>query len=255
MIADTYANCKITLDVLWTTSVINVTPFTIELAEFSLTEVTPIPTPDSDPTPNYTFNSPIAGTITYIWACSSVTTTSVIWNNTITLDSLADGTYIDCYLKFTNATQITSYLHITNFTISTDFTGPTITGSTQADNTLFPIGNVTITFDYEDNVWGIWIDSSSITKTLHKWDWVSAYWSDISGTYLTTNLEGASSSNYSITAATFWKYKLSFSVSDLAANNTAKEIIFYVDEIEGTIATGTIDIGTLPLNTTTFSTN
>jgi len=255
MIADTYSNCKVTLDVLWTTSTINVTPFTIELAEFSLTEVTPIPSPDSDSTPDYTFNSPIAGTITYIGACSSATTTSTVWNNTVTLNSLADGTYNDCYLKVTNASQITSYLHIWTFTISTDFTGPTITSTSPTDNDLLPIGTFTFVLNYEDNVWGIWVDSSSITKTLHKWDGISAYWADISGTYLTTNLQWASSSNYSINSAPFWKYKLSFSVSDLAANNTAQEIIFYIDEIEATIGTWTIDIGTLPFNSTAFSSN
>ena len=60
-----------------------------------LTEVTVVTTPTNDSTPNYTFSSTEAGTITYGGSCSSSTTSATTGNNTITLVSLSDGTYSD----------------------------------------------------------------------------------------------------------------------------------------------------------------
>ena len=56
-------------------------------------EVTAVTTPTIDPTPNYTFSSSKAGTITYGGPCSSSTTIAIAGNNTITLNTLSDGTY------------------------------------------------------------------------------------------------------------------------------------------------------------------
>jgi hypothetical protein len=62
----TYSDCSIMLNTGVSTVSLVVTPFTIEEAFYSLTEVTPVPTPTDDTTPNYTFSSPIAGTISYL---------------------------------------------------------------------------------------------------------------------------------------------------------------------------------------------
>ena len=56
-----------------------------------ITEVTAVTTPTNDSTPNYTFSSTEAGTITYGGSCSSSTTSAVSGNNTITLVFLSDG--------------------------------------------------------------------------------------------------------------------------------------------------------------------
>ena len=56
-------------------------------------EVTAVTTPTIDTTPNYTFSSTKAGTITYGGSCSSSTTIAIAGNNTITLNTLSDGTY------------------------------------------------------------------------------------------------------------------------------------------------------------------
>ena len=56
-------------------------------------EVTAVTTPTIDTTPNYTFSSTKAGTITYGGSCSSSTTIAISGNNTITFNALADGTY------------------------------------------------------------------------------------------------------------------------------------------------------------------
>ena len=64
-------------------------------------EVTAVTTPNIDITPNYTFSSSKAGTITYGGSCSSSTTIAIAGNNTITFNALADGTYDNCKITVT----------------------------------------------------------------------------------------------------------------------------------------------------------
>ena len=70
--------------------------------ELIIEEVTAVPNPTLDATPNYTFSSTKAGTITYGGSCSSSTTVAVAGNNTIVLNTLSDGTYSDCTITVTD---------------------------------------------------------------------------------------------------------------------------------------------------------
>jgi len=65
-------------------------------------EVTAVTTPTIDTTPNYTFSSTKAGTITYGGSCSSSTTNASIGNNTITFNALVEGTYDNCTITVTD---------------------------------------------------------------------------------------------------------------------------------------------------------
>ena len=65
-------------------------------------EVTAVTTPTIDTTPNYTFSSSKVGTITYGGSCSSSTTIAIAGNNTITLNTLSDGTYSNCTITVTD---------------------------------------------------------------------------------------------------------------------------------------------------------
>ena len=67
-----------------------------------IAEVTAVTTPTNDTTPNYTFSSSKAGTITYGGPCSSSTTIASIGNNTITFNALAAGTYDNCTITVTD---------------------------------------------------------------------------------------------------------------------------------------------------------
>jgi len=67
-----------------------------------LNEVTAVTTPTNDTTPNYTFSSSKAGTITYGGSCSSSTTIAISGNNTITFNALANGTYDNCTITVTD---------------------------------------------------------------------------------------------------------------------------------------------------------
>ena len=71
-----------------------------------LEEVTAITTPTTDTTPDYTFSSIESGAITYGGSCSSSTTAAIYGNNTITLDSLSDGTYSDCTITVDTADSL-----------------------------------------------------------------------------------------------------------------------------------------------------
>ncbi|MCE9643115.1 MAG: Ig-like domain repeat protein [Candidatus Andersenbacteria bacterium] len=90
----------------------------------TLSEVTAVTTPTSDSTPNYTFNTNEAGTITYGGSCSSATTSATSGNNTITFSTLSNGTYSNCTITVTDASSnASSALAVTTFTV--DATAPT----------------------------------------------------------------------------------------------------------------------------------
>ena len=85
-----------------------------------IAEVTKVTTPTNDTTPDYTFSSTEAGTISYGGSCSSSTTISISGNNTITLDSLSDGTYSDCIIVVRGSTgYLSNTLTITTFIVDT----------------------------------------------------------------------------------------------------------------------------------------
>ena len=78
-----------------------ITAFTVIIPPV-IEEVTAVITPTVDNTPNYTFSSTKAGTITYGGSCSSSTTIAIAGNNTITFNALANGSYEDCTIKVTS---------------------------------------------------------------------------------------------------------------------------------------------------------
>ena len=81
-------------------------------------EVTAVITPTNDTTPDYTFSSSEAGTITYGGSCSSSTGSAGAGNNTITLVSLSEGTYSDCTIKVTDTSgNVSVALNISSFTV------------------------------------------------------------------------------------------------------------------------------------------
>ncbi|MFA5934223.1 MAG: glycine-rich domain-containing protein, partial [Candidatus Paceibacterota bacterium] len=107
--------------------------FTVDNIVPILTEVTPVITLTNDNTPNYTFSSTEAGTITYGGDCSSATTSAVSGNNTITFNILADGAHTNCTITVTDAAgNISSLLNVTAFTVNT--AGPVLTPVSIASN-------------------------------------------------------------------------------------------------------------------------
>lgn len=117
----THNNCVImVIDGVWNTGTLNVSSFTIDTIAPTISEITPVPTPSNDTTPNYTFSSNETGSISYWWSCSSSTTTASSGNNTITLDPLGAGTYTTCTIIVTDAASNSSNtLILSSFTIDT----------------------------------------------------------------------------------------------------------------------------------------
>lgn len=81
--------------------------------------VTPITTPSTTSTPSLVFSSSKAGTVTFGGACTSISTVAVFGNNIVVLNSLPAGTYSNCTITVTDATNNASnVLTIPTFTIS-----------------------------------------------------------------------------------------------------------------------------------------
>ena len=126
-----------------------------------LTEVYPVTTPTSDPSPDYTFSSTKAGTITYGGSCSSGTTSATSGNNTITFTSLSDGTYSDCTIIVTDSDgNASNTLSVTSFTISDDTPGDDdTTSSSSSSNGQFVAvgedGTIVTSISTSSNLWGV----------------------------------------------------------------------------------------------------
>jgi len=117
----TYSDCTITVDTegSWLIGSLTLSSFTVDdPTSPTITEVTAVTNPTNDSTPNYTFSSDQAGTITYGGSCSSSTTSAISGNNTITLVSLSTGTYSDCTITVTDTTgNVSSTLTLSSFSV------------------------------------------------------------------------------------------------------------------------------------------
>ncbi|SVC22867.1 uncharacterized protein METZ01_LOCUS275721, partial [marine metagenome] len=107
--------------------------------------------PTSNSTPNYTFASTKAGSISYGGSCYSATIIATIGNNTIVFNALIDGYYDDCTIKVTDSDgNESNTLTIPPFTVDTtvQYTpAPTVTFSPANGAIGVDIsGNITITF-------------------------------------------------------------------------------------------------------------
>ena len=128
LIDGNYPDCTITVtDSAGNISIpLPVTNFTVDTSSSNtdttapaLTEVTAISSPTSDSTPDYTFKSTEAGTISYGGSCESDSHTYAIsGDNIITFNTLTAGTYSDCTITVTDsAGNISTPLSVTDFTV------------------------------------------------------------------------------------------------------------------------------------------
>src|SRR5690606_31504205 len=85
-----------------------------------IAEVTPVTTPTTDTTPDYTFSSTEIGNITYGGDCSSATAVAAVGNNTITFNALTDAYYTNCTITVTDgALNVSNTLNVTTFLVDT----------------------------------------------------------------------------------------------------------------------------------------
>lgn len=191
-----------------------------------ISEITPVATPTNDNTPDYTFNTPIAWTISYGWSCTSTTnTTAVIWNNTITFDNLADWIYTDCTIQVLASPENTTVLNVSNFTVDTTWID--IIFNNPVDWWSIAQSPFNIDISYSDINW---VNTSTIDLKLFEWNWTS-YWSDIAWTYInfwwaTITPTWAIFPTSTLNAST--QYKIEFSMDDNIWNNSIATSVFTV---------------------------
>jgi len=149
----TYSDCTITVDTTnsWLINSLTMSSFTIDTTAETLLEVTAVTTPTNDTTPNYTFSTNEAGTITYGGSCSSSTTSATPGNNPITLNSLSDGTYSDCTITVTDSLgHASSALSVSTFVVDT--TAPSVDNFTLSDYHLKAGETATVTLVFSEVV-------------------------------------------------------------------------------------------------------
>ena len=118
-----YDNCTIAVtdNVNNTSDNLSVSSFTIAAVKPILLQVTAVTTPTNDNTPNYTFFSTLSGTINYGGNCDSDNNTSAVGNdnNTVTFNSLGEGTHDNCTISVTTNSVTSDNLSVNSFTIDT----------------------------------------------------------------------------------------------------------------------------------------
>ena len=103
--------------------------FVIDTTAPVISPETAITTPGNDTTPSYVFSTDKAGTITSSLAFTS-TTAATVGNNTVTFNTLAEGTYTGKNIIVTDAAgNVSNHLIIADFVIDTTLPVLTLTGA------------------------------------------------------------------------------------------------------------------------------
>lgn len=123
-----------------------------------------------------------------------------------------------------------------------DSTSPTISAYSPWSWALLPIWNFDIDYSFSDLE--SWINTSSENIIIRKWNWI-AWWVDISWTGSSLSSINSTWAIYNITWLEYWKYQVTFAITDNAWNSWSQVHIFYVDEIEFIISSPEIDIGNI----------
>ena len=221
----TYSDCEISVSdtAANESNSLTLTSFTIDSTAATLVETSAIDSSTNDSTPDYTFVSSEAGTIKYSGSCSSSSNSAIAGTNTITLNSLSDGTYSDCKITVTDSLDNTVTLNIGSFEIDT--TAPTVTSfTTKADNqsAVAITDNITVTFSEEMDTTKVTTntDNTSCTGTLRvSSDNFSSCIqmsssSPVSSDYITFTLDPTDN----LTGGTTYKTRVTTGVTDSAGN-------------------------------------
>jgi len=227
----TYSNCTITVtdSAENVSNSLTITSFIVDLTAATLAEVTAVTTLTYDNTPDYTFSSSEAGTITYGGSCSSSTTSATTDNNTITLNSLSDGTFSDCTITVTDSAGNNSVTrNISSFVIDT--TAPTVSSvSTTADNqsSVSITDNITVIFSEA-------MDTTYVTTSTSDTNCAGTIRvsSDNFSSCVKMSSEPASSNSYktftldpydNLTGGTTYKTRVTTGVKDIVGNTLSSQ--------------------------------
>ena len=130
----------------------------------SLSQVTAVASSTNDTTPNYTFSSNEAGTISYGGSCTSSNSSALASNNTITFNTLSDGSYSNCTVTVTdNVGNQSSELTINTFIIDT--VPPNLTSVSPTDNQTLVLAGVNISVTFSEAMNNTTITTNTINTS------------------------------------------------------------------------------------------
>ena len=184
--------------------------------------VTAVTTPTSDSTPDYTFSSTEAGSITYGGPCAtagSATTNAIVGHNLIIFNTLSDGSYINCTITVTDpAGNESTTLQIPDFTVQTISTLPA------PDNLTASGTSTSVTLK-----WNAVTDASSYTL----------YWDNVSGIDSSDNtFNNITNDNYThnnLNNGTTYYYKVA-AVNSSGTGTLSSEKIYITNLWDGMVA-------------------
>ena len=185
--------------------------------------VTAVTTPTSNSTPDYTFSSTEAGSITYGGPCAtagSATTNAIVGHNLIIFNTLSDGSYINCTITVTDdpAGNESTTLQIPDFTVQTISTLP-------APDNLTASGTSTSV----KLKWNAVTDASSYTL----------YWDNVSGIDSSDNsFNNIANDNYThnnLDNGTTYYYKVA-AVNSSGTGTLSSEKIYITNLWDGMVA-------------------
>ncbi|MBP9715643.1 MAG: fibronectin type III domain-containing protein [Candidatus Pacebacteria bacterium] len=213
---------------------------TIDNTAPTISVVTPISTPTTDNTPNYVFTTNEAGTISYGGSCSSATTSAIVGSNTITFNTLTDGTYSNCTITVTDAVgNASSSLSVASFVV--DANGPNVLSSTPTGTT--PTNDNTPTWT--------WTAATDAVSGLAASPYVIQYATN-SG-FSTGLVTSSAQSGTSYTAASMadgtWYVRLK--ATDAAGNESTSGTFTVVVDANGPNVLSSTPTGTTPTNDNT----
>ena len=156
------------------------------------------------------------------------------------------------YISWNHALTDTEISDLNDYLIERwdlDSIAPTIWSSNIINDQILPGWNHSIEYNYSDNDWWTWVDTSSASIILEKWDWSS--W--INQTSISQDSINSTQAVYSVSNLSFWKYRTTFNISDNVWNTSINYITtFYIDAPELIISTWSINIWELNNDSNTF---
>jgi len=181
---------------------------------------------------------------------------TVAWN-TYTQNDITSWlhSYKWCYIKDWAWSAWTDNSWIDYITINSavaDITWPDIISINYASWSLLPWWNHNLVINYNDSE--SWISTTSDIITLNKWNGTAWGW-DISATWLDlwSKVVTVNSATYPTNNLSYWKYRYNFIISDNSANSSSTWAVFYIDEVELTVSSWSINMWNLNFWTESFS--
>lgn len=165
-------------------------------------------------------------------------------------------TYKWCYIKdwATNGWTDNAYVDYITFANSNDALAPVIGSINYASWSLLPGGTHNLIINYLDSE--SWVNTSTDIISLYKWNW-TIWGSDISATWLNLAWKSVTETqaSYPTNNLSYWKYRYDFQISDNNSNTSSTWAVFYIDEPEVIVSTGSLDLWNITWSWIKFSTN